>query len=59
MPIPTTLNGHTNGDTNGHLANLKKNAQIELPEGSSRYWQKRYVPGQDETFEVSRYRSEW
>ena len=44
---------HLNGNTNGHVADQKKGSHIDKADGSSRYWQKRYVPGRDETFEVS------
>jgi len=57
MPINTTAHVDastlTNGETNGRLGSLKKNAVAESTEGSSRYWEKRYIPGQDESFEVS------
>lgn len=57
MPINTTAHVDAstlpNGDTNGQLGSLKKNAVAESTEGSSRYWGKRYIPGQDESFEVS------
>jgi hypothetical protein len=45
------------GDRNGdvHRVTAKSNGQAENANESSRYWQKRYIPGGDETFEVSLY----
>jgi hypothetical protein len=41
------------GDSNGVQNATKSTVQADLVSHSSRYWQKRYVPGGDESFEVS------
>jgi hypothetical protein len=45
--MPVAIETQTNGQS---LPDLK--SQVEGQHSSSRYWQKRYIPGQDETFEV-------
>jgi hypothetical protein len=44
---------HGNGNGSGHGVTAKSNEQADYSNESSRYWQKRYVPGGDESFEVS------
>lgn len=52
MPVATSSD-HMNGNGDGHLAATKSHLNAESAVGSSRYCQKRYVPGGDESFEVS------
>lgn len=56
MPVSTVTNGSMNGHGRESLSELKKGqAQVQEADGpgGSRYWGKRYIPNQDETFEVS------
>jgi hypothetical protein len=56
MPVSTATNGSVNGHAKESIQDLKK-AHTHLENADSqegaRYWGKRYVPNQGETFEVS------